>query len=167
MRLSRQSAAPSAGGRAALRRRVALVVGAAQLFGGCYTYVPLNSSPLVGSDVAVDISDAGRVALGDRLGPGVTRLEGRVAEQTPDELVLTVKSVSQVNVGRSRWSGESIRLRRDYVARSEQRQLSRGRTAAAVGAAVLGVVAGFVTRSLIGSGGSVRETPPNGTPGET
>ena len=158
MRLSRQSAAPSAGGRAALRRRVALVVGAAQLFGGCYTYVPLNSSPLVGSDVAVDISDAGRVALGDRLGPGVTRLEGRVAEQTPDELVLTVKSVSQVNVGRSRWSGESIRLRRDYVAR---------RTAAAVGAAVLGVVAGFVTRSLIGSGGSVRETPPNGTPGET
>jgi hypothetical protein len=151
----------------AARRRIAILTAGTHLLAGCYTYVPVGSAPATGASLAFEISDAGRVALADRLGPGVTRIEGEVTEATPEEYAVSVNAVSQINAGRTRWSGESVRIRRDYVVRSEQRKLSRGRTALAVGAAVVGFLAAVLTRSLIGGDGDKSPGGPGGGTGET
>ena len=152
---------------AAPRRWVAVVLAGTHFLTGCYTYVPASVQPSPGAEVAFDISDAGRVALAERLGPGVTRVEGRVTDATTDEYAMRVSALSQINSGRVRWSGESVRLRREYVVRSEQRKFSRGRTALAVGGAVLGLVAAILTRSLVTGGGPDYTPPGGGPPGET
>jgi hypothetical protein len=149
------------------RRRVALVAGASHLLAGCYSYVPVASGPTPGRPAGFEISDAGRVALGDRLGPGVTRVEGQVTEATPDEYVVAVRSISQINGGRTAWSGEPVHLRREYVSRTEERKLSRGRTALAIGVAAGAFVAALLTRSLIGGSGGVREGGNNGGNGDS
>jgi len=147
---------------ASARRWIALLSGGAYFLAGCYTYVPVASTPGPGSQIAFDITDAGRVALAERLGPGVTRIEGQVTGATAEEYAVAVTAVSQIGGGRTRWSGESMRLRRDYVARSETRKLSRGRTALAVGAAVIGIVVSALVASLAVGG----DKTPSGPGGE-
>lgn len=139
--------------RGRTRRAVAAGVAFMHLVTGCYVYAPATTAPSPGTAIGFEVTDAGRVALAERFGPGVTRIEGRVAEATADEYAVNVSAVSQIGVGRSRWSGELVRLRRDYVSRSETRTLSRGRTAIAVGAAIVGFAAIVAGVSLAANGG--------------
>ncbi len=149
------------------RRWTAVLVGSVYFLAGCYTYVPAPLAPSAGSKLAFDLTDAGRAALAERLGPGVTRIEGEVVEANPEQFAVAVSAVSQINAPRSRWSGERIQLRRDYVVRSQERKLSRGRTALAIGAAVAGIVAFAVTRALLGNGGPGRDGGNDGGAGQT
>src|SRR5688572_19515723 len=109
---------------------------------GCYTYVPLESSANIraGEHVAVDINDQGRVALGDRVGPSVVRLEGTVTRSDSQDLVMNVWRVAQIGGVTSKWSGESVQFRRDFVATARARNLNRGRTYLVAGAVTLGLV---------------------------
>jgi hypothetical protein len=127
-------------------------IGALAVVTGCYTYVPLEPSapPPRDETVALEITDRGRLELGDRLGPGVLRVEGRITDATPDVLMVNVFRVAQINGQRSQWSGESVRLDRAFVGRVQERQLSRTRTAIAVAAVAVGVGAFIATRGLSG-----------------
>jgi hypothetical protein len=116
---------------------------------GCYTYAPVQSSvPPTGETVVLNISDRGRVALGERLGPGVTRIQGRVTNVADQQLSLNVASVSYVSGERSLWSGESVSLDQDYVGTVEVRRLSKGRTWAAVGISTVAVAVFIATNGL-------------------
>jgi len=109
-----------------------------------------GNTPPAGEPVALDITDAGRVGLSDRFGPGLLRVEGRLTSGAAQEYALNVQRVSFLNQPPSRWSGELVRIDRAFVGMVQQRKLSRGRTAFAIGVVVLAVGAIAVGTDLIG-----------------
>lgn len=121
---------------------------------GCYTYVPVDTStaPPVGERVAFDITDRGRVALAERLGPGVLRVEGSLQQFDSGDYVLSVWGLANASEGTVRWSGETVRINRDYVGSVRLRQLDKSRTYLTFGAAAVGVYVLVATQDLLGFG---------------
>jgi hypothetical protein len=96
---------------------------------GCYAYAPLDTTTGVqaGEHVAVEITDRGRAELSDRLGSGVLRLEGTLTQSDSVDLVLNVWRVAHFSGQTERWSGESVRIKREYASRVQTRTLNRPR----------------------------------------
>ena len=132
---------------------------------GCYTMQPTHGDiPGPGSEVAFDVNDVGRVALGGTMGPEIAQVEGRLISKEGGEYLLAVTSIHLLRGGDQVWTGEQVRLKPEYVGSSYEKQFSKGRTIT-VGAVAL---AGFVflaTRKLIGSGSEDPTLP--GTPGSS
>lgn len=146
-------------------RKMWVVIGVVPAVFGCYAYSPLDTSTGVqaGEHIAVEITDRGRAELSDRLGSGVLRLEGTLTRTDSVDLVMNVWRVAQIGRPTEHWSGESIRLRREYASRVHTRTLNRGKTSLVAGAAVVGLVVFTRQFSLFGfsSGGpDDREEPP-------
>jgi hypothetical protein len=137
-----------------LRRTVPFV--AIMAAPACYDYVPVTTSPPVGEMVALEITDRGRVDLTDRFGPGIARIEGRLVSAPPDQYVVAISRVTQINGDHASWTGETARLSRDVVGGVQTRHFARTRTAFVAAAAAAGVVGFIVTRNWISSssGGS-------------
>lgn len=132
---------------------------------GCYKYVPLDTSAGIpaGEHVAVEITDRGRAELGDRIGSGVVRLEGTITRSDSQSIVMNVWRVAQIGGATSKWSGESVQFRRDFVAELEARTLNRGKTYLAAGAVTVGLVLFLKSTDLFGSyigGSDPPEEPP-------
>jgi hypothetical protein len=85
-------------------------------------------SPAIGSQLALEVNDEGRVALNRALGPGVVRLEGKLAKLESDAYLLDASSVRQVSSVASPVDGLRVRVRRDHVVRVDERRLDRTRT---------------------------------------
>jgi hypothetical protein len=117
--------------------------------------------------VSFIISDQGRVGLGDRMGPGIARIEGRMVGTEGDLYVVNVFRTAEIGGSTSVWSGEEMRLNRNFVSRLEGRQLSKTRTWLAAGAATSVVVAFIMTRGLAGLFGGDEHTPPDPDPGQS
>lgn len=147
-------------------RRLCVVIGVLPAALGCFQYAPLDTSAGVqaGEHVAVDITDRGRAELSDRLGSGVLRLEGTLTRSDSVDLVMNVWRVAQIGGLTARWSGESVRLKREYASSVRARTLNRGRTLVAAGAVVAGVVLFTSQFDLLGfgsdNGGPVEPPPP-------
>ncbi len=123
---------------------------------GCYQYVSTaGTRPVTGERYSLDLTDAGRVGLAERLGSGVIRVEGTLLRMTDTAYVMSVAGIETINGGSSHWSGERVSIPPQYISRLQGRELSRGRTAAAIGAAAAALGAFIATRSLLGGG-----TPP-------
>ena len=134
---------------------------------GCYTYGPVvSTAPKPGDVVAIEISDQGRVRLGEQLGAGVTRVEGTLRGFDGSEYLLAVSRVSYLGNSPSRWGGERVRLTTDAVARVQERRFSKGRTLLAVGVAVVGLGAFIVSRGLLGFGNEAPDPPSRLPPGD-
>jgi hypothetical protein len=144
--------------------RLCVVIGVVPAALGCYAYAPLETSTGVqaGEHVAVEITDRGRAELSDRLGSGVLRLEGTLTRSDSVDLVLNVWRVRQIGGPTARWSGESVRLRREYASSVQTRTLNRARTFLIAGAAVAGVVVFTKQFGLFGfaTGGDDQVEPP-------
>jgi hypothetical protein len=135
------------------------------LLGGCHVYQPmLAPSPELGGRYRFTLTDAGRAAVAERVGPGALSIEGQLVQAGPEEFSVRVYEVRTITDGRATWSGESLAVRRDHVANLTQRQFSRGRTVLAVGGVVAAVIAFAVTRRLIGAGSDPDDTDPNDPP---
>jgi hypothetical protein len=146
------------------RRSLAVSLVALQL-AGCYTYVPIGTArPQPGSRVAVSITDRGRVALTEPVGPGARRLEGDLVEATDSSIVMAVSSVRYLDLGvPARWAGQRVALRPDHIGDFRERRLSRTRTWLALGLAAVGVVAtAFIAVDGFG-GDDVPDRPDPGT----
>ena len=131
---------------------------------GCYTYVPVESpAPAVGEAVALEITDQGRVALADRLGPGVLRIEGRVLGTEGEQMLISVGRIVQVNGQVNLWSGESMRLDRSLVGRTQTRRIDQKRTwlAAAVSVAAVAALVAIADLGGFFDGG---DAPPDDPP---
>ena len=134
------------------------------LLSACYTYVPVERpTPAVGEAVSLEISDQGRVALAERLGPGVLRIEGRVLGAEGEQLLISVGRIVQVNGQVNLWSGESMRLDRSLVGRTQTRRLDQKRTWLAAAASVVAVVL-LVTIADLGGFFDGGDDPPDGEP---
>ncbi len=168
---SRSSLLAVRAGSSALRRplrRACATAVAASLFpflNGCYTYKRVAATqPPQGTEVSLTITDQGRVGLGDRMGSGVRRVNGRVVNPSDSAWVVRVSSVEMLAGGKSHWSGEEVRLPRAYVGEVATREFSRKKTWLAAGITIGALAATIGAVSLIASGyeGSDTKPPPDG-----
>lgn len=119
----------------------------------CYDYQRVETAPPPGERVSLEITDRGRVALGDRFGPGLATVEGTLVAQDGGDYVIRVARVTQVAGSSALWSGEETRLNHDYVGTLRTRTLSKLRTTLLVG----GIAAGVVALSIGGLSGVFSE----------
>jgi len=118
------------------------------LLSGCYTMQPARGTvPDVGTHMALDVNDAGRVALGGSMGPEISQIEGQLLGKDAEEYLVAVSGIKLLRGGEQSWSGEKVRIKSEYVASVYRRRFSVGRTLA-LGAVGAGAVAFLVTRSL-------------------
>lgn len=130
---------------------------------GCYAYVPAASPVAPGTRVAVDLNDQGRTDLRGVIGSEIARVEGPLVHNSDTAYVLNVLETRGMGGQLSRWSGETVSLRREYVRRLTERRFSRSRTTVAVVAGAAGVLAFILARDLLGlGGGDVSNVPPPG-----
>lgn len=134
-----------------MARAIGLAVAVTALV-GCYTLQPTGGPvPEVGSRVAFDVNDAGRVALGGTMGPEIDQIEGTLLQRDTSDYLVAVSAVHMLRGGDQVWSGEKVHIKPDYVSRTYERRFATGRTIvlSAVGVAAVAVL---VSQSLIGSG---------------
>jgi hypothetical protein len=128
---------------------------------GCYSLERINgSSPAPGTRIALDVTDAGRVALGGTMGPEIDRVEGRLIERTNGEYLLGVTSVSLLRGGVQTWKGEQVVLKPEFVSTVYERRLDKARTGLFAAAIVGGVVA-IASQNLLTSGTEDTPTTPD------
>ena len=126
---------------------------------GCYTLQPTRgATPQVGEKVAFDVNDNGRAALGGSMGPEIGQIEGRLVQKDTAQYLIAVSAVRMLRGGEQTWSGETVRIRSEYVSTAYTRSFSRSRTIA-LGALGVGAVAFLVTRSILGSGDEEKPPP--------
>jgi hypothetical protein len=148
-----------------LTRRARLAAGVLPLIlGACYTYRPVGVTPVPNTRLALVLNDQGRVGAASQVGPQVAKLEGNLLAATDTGYVVSVAAVQAIYGARTRWTGETVSVRRDYVAFASERRFSRGRTALFIGSAVSAVVALVMTTHIFGIGG---DGPPGGPGGGT
>ena len=118
----------------------------------CYTYTAVQGAPSPGAVVVLDINDQGRVALGPQLGSELARVEGELVRRTDDEFVIRMRQAQTLGGATTKWGGEMVELRDEYVKTVGERQLSRSRSlfAAAGFAVAVGLV--VAAQSLLGIG---------------
>ncbi|CAN5865831.1 hypothetical protein BH11GEM1_BH11GEM1_11770 [soil metagenome] len=146
-----------------MRFTAVLMIGG--LLTGCYTLQPATGiTPEIGDELAFDINDVGRVALGGAMGPEIAQIEGRLISRENADFLIGVTSIHTLRSGDQVWKGEQVRIKSEYVGSIYERHFSRARTITlgAVGAAAFAVI---VTRSLAGSGSAADAgpTPPVGS----
>jgi uncharacterized protein (DUF58 family) len=145
------------------RRTIAAGLGVLHFCTACYTYAPVRSTPQPGVQVALEVSDEGRVALNDKIGPGVVRLEGTLAGVEGDDLLVDASAVRQVRGYISDLGGVRVRLPQRFVTRMDQRQFSRRRSLLVVGGIAATVVAFFISKGF-GGRSTPGEEPDGGGP---
>jgi hypothetical protein len=132
---------------------------------GCYTYLPRPVSEAAPkAQISAEITDVGRVALGERVGPEVASMDGEVVQKTDSAILLNVSEVRYLNGTSNQWQGQEVTLRPQDVKSLSQRTYSKQRSMLAVvaigGLAVLAVVTAAITGAF--SGGSGTDKPGGG-----
>lgn len=126
---------------------------AGALLAGCSTMRPLQGAePQVGTKVAFDVNDAGRVALGGTMGPEIAQLEGQLIEKNNEGYLLAVSTTRLLRGGEQVWSGEQVRVKSEYLGSAYERRFSLGRSVALGVVGIGGFGAILLTRALLGSG---------------
>jgi hypothetical protein len=146
-----------------MRARTTAALVGALVSGGCYLNTPIDTAvtpPVAGDMVALDVSDRGRVALGERFGGGVSQIEGRLTSVTERTFELQVYKVTYLREGDSRWSGEKVSIERDAIGQVYTRTFSRRRTLVAAGVVGGALLAFILTRELVAGGGEENPTQP-------
>lgn len=119
---------------------------------GCYTYAARSTSDIKPNlYISAEINDAGRVALGQRVGPEVMRMDGQVVEQTDSSVQLMVSKVTYLNGFSDTWQGQSVSLRTQDIKSVTQRTYSKSRTALLIGAMAAGLILTVLTLSFVGA----------------
>jgi hypothetical protein len=133
--------------------RRAIGLGIALSLAGCYTLQPARGvKPEVGTRVAFDVNDAGRVALGGTMGPEVAQVEGHLVGQDDSEYVLAVTNIRTIRGTEQIWTGEQVRVRSEHVSSAYRRKFSTGRSIAFGAIGIGGFAAILLSRDLLGLG---------------
>ena len=130
---------------------------------GCYTFEPTGSAvPDPGVVVALEINDAGRLALGGSMGPEIAQVEGRLLSVDQAAFRVGVSNLRLLRGGEQAWSGEPVQINREFVSSVRERRFSSGRTIA-LSAVGVGGLAFVLTRSIVGGGTESPPKPPTDT----
>lgn len=143
----------------------ALLLAGLSPLAGCYVTRPVTTAPTPGTTVLLDLSDRGRVALGDRIGASAATIEGVLQSPGDTTYLLRVSSVSYLNGQSNRWSGESLAVPLSLVTSARYRELSRSRTTAVGVGIAAAIVALFANTNFLGGSGVEKIPPPPPTGG--
>ena len=128
-------------GRGNRRVRRVMLAGFLSFQLGCYTAVPITGEATrPGTRVHVDLTDAGTVDMAREVGPRIRTLMGDVATVTDGELVVAMRSVTDVRGIESYWTGEQVTVPRRDIAALKERRLSRQKTTMFTVAILVGLV---------------------------
>ena len=142
----------------------AIALSAVLWVSACYTFVPLFPGAVrSGQEVTLEVSDSGRVALAERLGPELYRVEGRVVGVTPQDVALRVDAITNVGGSRNMWNGEQVSFRTEHLRTASEKKLSMGRTAV-LAALALGAAALIITQAELFGFGDERTPGPGPDP---
>jgi hypothetical protein len=122
---------------------------------GCYRYAPIEAaSPPLGTEVRLQLTDAGAVRLGPVVGNRIDLVDGRVAGVADSGLTLSVTgTIDRLGV-ETTWKGEQVTFPNSAVATLGRRTLDRKRSYVAGGiAAGIVAVAGLAFNIAGNSGG--------------
>lgn len=147
------------------RSRNVVVVAAVLASSACYTTVVQSTAvSMLDSRGEFLVTDEGRVALREQLGPGAGKVEGRVILQDDSSWTVRVYRLTSISGESYAWMGESVRIPMRAVYSVSRRDFDRRATMLAA-AGVTGAVAVFMlSRGLFGGGipGLGEPTPPVG-----
>jgi len=150
-----------------MRRATSILIAISVLAtSACYSYVPVTVSPVPGQEVALVITDRGRVALNERVGPDVDEIRGTLVDKTDSSYMLTMSEAVTLRRASTKWTGESVSVPITLVSGVREKRLSRTRSWLAAGGATAVVVAFIATRSFLVGNSSVDidpSKPPTGT----
>jgi hypothetical protein len=131
---------------------------------GCYEFVPAQTDVMApGKPIALEINDQGRVGLGNVIGAEVRRLSGTLVSQSDQDYEMRVTELTFLNDRTSQWSGEELKVPKQYARTVFEQRLSRGRTLTATLVSAGLILAAILSSSLTGSGGNdggVGKPPP-------
>jgi hypothetical protein len=128
----------------------------------CYHYVATEAALDPGMQVEVELNDAGRVGMTSAVGPEVGSIQGILASSSDSGMIMRVAQVLGEYGGVTRWEGELVAIKPDYVRSVRARRFSATRTAVLAVAAGASFVAFAVTRNLLGIGGSASSNSSDG-----
>ena len=125
----------------------------ALLLQGCYETLPLQQGPPPATvSVQLVLNDKGRVAVSDRLGSAVEKVEGTITAQNSDSYTLAVSEVYQLGGNSSKWNGEAVTIAKDGTVGYQIHRFNQTRTVVLAVAIVVATVVFLTTTKLIGSG---------------
>jgi hypothetical protein len=143
--------------------RIVIFAGAVLALGGCYTQRPLTAAiPSVGTEVVALLTDSGTVAMDNLLGPGVTEVEGVVAEADGNSWRLLMTRVDQRGGISTLWNREPVTFPRYAITGVTVRRLDKKRSWMAAGiitATALIAARAFGAFSITSEGGSDTGVP--------
>lgn len=115
---------------------------------GCHSYQPMQDAvPSRGQQVSLTLNDRGRVAVADRMGEGIDRVEGILVASSDTSATLQVTRTITIRRNQMTWAREEVQIPRDGIRGFQQQAFSGRRTAVLL----LGVAAGFIlVTKLIG-----------------
>jgi len=131
--------------------------------GGCYTLQPTGGTvPELGKAIAMDINDAGRLAIGSSMGQEIAQVEGRLLGKENGEYTVAVSMVHLLRGGEQVWRGERVRIKAEHVAYMYERKFD-GTRSVAMGSIGVGAAAFMLTRGLLGAGEGEKPLAPEDT----
>ncbi len=133
----------------------------------CYHYVATEAALDPGLQIEVELSDAGRVGMTSAVGPETGSIQGTLQSRSDSGIVMRVSQVLGEYGGVTKWEGELVTIRPEYVRSLRERKFSATRTAVLAVAAGAGLVAFVATRDLLGIGGSPSSNNNNNNGGST
>lgn len=134
----------------------------AALLTGCSRLEPVQGpAPVPGTQMAYDINDVGRVALGGAMGPEIARVEGHLLGVEDGVYLVSVTGINFLRGGFQSWSGEMVRLRPEYIGNRYERKVSTGRSIA-MGSLAVGGFAAFILGRSLAVGGNDGDDGNNG-----
>jgi len=126
---------------------------------GCFTYndVP-RTEALPGREVQVNLNVIGRTELANQVGAEVRSVTGRLDAADTSGLTVAISKTTVMNGEDNGWHGEPVVIPHRYIAQTEERTLSRGKTIAlmallAGAASGLGLLVGHASASASAGGG--------------
>ncbi len=112
------------------------------------------------------MNDKGRLAVADKLGGSVDRVEGVVTAQNSDSYTISVTDVYQLNGNSAKWEHESVTISKDGVEGYKIHRFNQARTVV-LAAAVTAALVLFVVTAGIKATGSSATSGPTGPSGPT
>lgn len=124
------------------------------LLQGCYETLPLQegAAPAATAGVQLILNDKGRVAVTDKLGGAVDRVEGTITAQNADSYTVAVSQVYQLGGQSSKWNGEAVTIAKDATMGYRIHRFNQTRTVVLAVALAAAVTVFFVTTGLTGGG---------------
>ena len=125
----------------------------ALLLQGCYETLPLQQGPPPATaGVQLVLNDKGRLAVSDKLGSAVDKVEGTLTAQNSDSYTIAVTQVYQLGGNSSKWNGEPVTIAKDGTDGYRVHRFNQTRTVVLAAALAAAVVVFLVSAGLKGSG---------------